>query len=60
MLIYLSFIEMISQLDLCLLSQYSIGVDLFHVGWVKYTIGNTPNQKVKQINIKVIFKYNEA
>ena len=27
---------------------------------MKYTIGNTPNHKVKQINIKVISKYNEV
>ena len=44
-------------LDLCLLFQHSIDVDLFHMGWV--TIGNIPNHKVKQINIKVISKYNE-
>ena len=47
-------------IDLCLLFQHSIDVDLLHLGWVKYTIGNTQNHKVKQINIKVISKYNEA
>ena len=52
MSISLSFIAMISLLDLCLLFQHSIDVDLF-LGVGKYTIGNTPNHKVKQINIKV-------
>ena len=32
----------------------------FTWGGEMYTIGNTLNHKVKQINIKVISKYNEA
>ena len=33
------YIGMISLLDLWLLFQHSIDVDLFHLGWVKCTIG---------------------
>ena len=40
--------------------QHSINIDLVYLGWVKYTIGNTPNHKVKQINIKVISNYDEV
>ena len=34
----------------------TLGQGTVSLGWVKYTIGNTPNHKVKQINIKVISK----
>ena len=56
---FLFYINMFNTSNLSKI-QHSIDVDLFHLGWVKSTLGNTLKHKVKQINIKVISKYKEA